>query len=297
MPDRPAAGTMAAMSNMTIVLHGASGVQGAPVARRLLRDGHRVRAAVRHPDRAPAGCEPFPTDLTDPAALDRAYAGADAVVVQLPNVFDDTAIRQAEAVAAALGRSQVLHVVFNAGGPTGGRGLPYLEARTMLAKALEQGPFTAAIVEPLAPYMENLSAPWSAPHVNAGELAYPLPAEAPIPWVAIDDVAGRIADAVKAGEHGKLPICGPGPLTGGQAAAAVGAALGRPVRWRSVTPAEFGDRMRPYAGDGMADGVAALYAAMHAAPRPAPDPTRLRVGGTDLGTWAARQAWGEALAA
>jgi uncharacterized protein YbjT (DUF2867 family) len=148
------------------------------------------------------------------------------------------------------------------------------------------------------PYMDNLGAPWSAPRLLAGELAYPVPAEAPIPWVAIDDVAERIVDAITGGEQGTLPICGPRPLTGDQAAAAVGEALGRPVRWRSLTPAELGDRMRPYVGDAAADGVAGLYAAMRSAPPPpAPDPARLRLGATDLGTWARRQAWAESLAA
>ena len=38
--------------------------------------------------------------------------------------------------------------------------------------------------------MENLSAPWSAERVvRDGIVAYPLPAEAPMPWVATDDVA------------------------------------------------------------------------------------------------------------
>jgi uncharacterized protein YbjT (DUF2867 family) len=286
------AATIAAMTKLTITLHGASGTQGAPVARRLLAAGHRVRAAVRWPELAPPGCEPFPADLCDPDGLDRAYDGADAVVVQLPLVFDRTAVVQAETVARALTRAGVDRVVFNPGGPTGATGLPYLDARTMLAE------HATAIVEPLVPYMDNLGTPWSAPRVQAGVLAYPLPAEVPIPWLALDDVADRIADAVTGGERGKLPICGPSPLTGGQAAAVVAEALGRPVRWQSLTPAEYGDTLRPYVGDAAADGIAGLYTAMHAAPRPpAPDPARLRVGATELGTWARRQAWEESVAA
>jgi uncharacterized protein YbjT (DUF2867 family) len=277
------------MNQLTITLHGASGAQGAPVARRLLAAGHRVRAAVRRPELAPPGCEPVAADLGDPESLVRAYDGADAVVAQLPQIFDATAIRQAESVAAALDRSGAEYVVFNAGGPTGATGMPYLDARTLLAER------ATASVEPYAPYMDNFAAPWSAGRIVAGELAYPLPAEAPVPWVALDDVADRIVAALAARERGRLALCGPRPLTGDQAAEALSAALGRSIGYRALTPAEFGDRMRPYVGDAMADGVAGLYAALQSGPPPSLD--GVRAGTTDLAAWAARRPWTTAAAA
>ena len=168
----------------------------------------------------------------------------------------------------------------------------------MLAQALADGPCAAAIVQPLGQYMENMCAPWSAPAVRAGVLAYPVPVEAALPWVAIDDVAERIADALDGREEGDLPICGPEMLTGDQAAAALATALGRPVRYQQITPAEFGDMVRAAAGDAFGDGIGELYAAMlSAGPPPAPDPERLRIGPTALADWARRQDWGEALAA
>lgn len=289
MPPRVRSATIAAMTKLTITLHGASGGQGAPLARRLLAAGHRVRAAVRRPELAPPGCEPFACDLGDPAALDRAYDGADAVVVQLPQVFDATAVAQAERVAEALGRSGVERAVLSAGGPTGATGMPYLDARTLLAE------HATAVVEPCGPYMENLSAPWSAGRVAAGVLAYPLPAEAPVSWIAVGDVADRIVAALERSERGRLPIRGPRALTGAEAASAVAGALGRPVRYRPLAPAEFGDMVRPYAGDAMADGVAALYTALQSAPPLGLD--GVPCGPTDLADWARRQAWGESRAA
>jgi len=38
---------------MLIAVHGATGTQGAPVVRRLLADGHRVRAIGRDPEGDP----------------------------------------------------------------------------------------------------------------------------------------------------------------------------------------------------------------------------------------------------
>jgi uncharacterized protein YbjT (DUF2867 family) len=289
MSRRTVAATIAVMNQLTITLHGASGVQGAPVAQRLQAAGHRVRAAVRRPELAPPGCQPIPADLGDRDSLVRAYDGADAVVVQLPQVFDDSALRHAENVAAALAVSGAQHAVLNAGGPTGATGMPYLDARTLLAGHV------AASVEPCAPYMENLAAPWSAGRIAGGELGYPLPAEAPVPWIALDDVAGRILEAIEQREQGRLPICGPRPLTGHEAAAALAGVLERPIGYRALSPSEFGDRLRPYAGDAMADGTASLYTAMQSAPPPSFD--GVQPGPTDLAAWAAGRTWPGALAA
>ncbi len=272
-----------------VAVLGATGGQGAPVARRLLGAGHRVRAVARRPERAPAGCEPFAADLLDPGALDRAYAGADAAVVQLPLVFDERALVMAERVAEALRRSDVRRVVVNPGGPLPSRpiGLPYVDARVELVRALDG----AAVVEPFAAYMENLAASWSAPLVREGVLAYPLPAERPMPWLALADVAERIGAALADGEVGRIPLCGPWPLTGAQVADALARAVGRPVRWQTVEPAEYGDMLRPHLGDEAADGIAGMYAAMSGAPAPMPDPARLRVGSTDLESWARAREW------
>lgn len=74
-----------------VAVHGATGTQGAPIVRRLLGDGHHVRAIARSPDGLPAECEPFPADPLTIDQLTRAYVRADAVVVQLPLTFDDRA--------------------------------------------------------------------------------------------------------------------------------------------------------------------------------------------------------------
>jgi uncharacterized protein YbjT (DUF2867 family) len=177
--------------------------------------------------------------------------------------------------------------------PPGPVGVPNLDARAELIRALERGPSRATVVQPVAPYMENLAAPWSAGLVRQGILAYPLPAEAPVPWLALDDVADHIAAALAGDEDDRPLICGPQPLTGAQAADALAFALGRPVRWRTVQPAAYGDLLRPHLGDAIADAIAGLYAAQAQAPPPAPDPALLRVARTDLGSWARERAWDE----
>src|SRR5919197_6710479 len=90
---------------MTIAVHGATGSQGAPVAARLTAAGH----TIRHLSRATGA------DLLDRASLDAAYAGADAVVLQLPLIYDERALRMGENAARAAEAAGVAQLVVNAG--------------------------------------------------------------------------------------------------------------------------------------------------------------------------------------
>ena len=128
--------------------------------------------------------------------------------MQLPQVFNELAVRQAENVVQALERAAVRRVVFNTGGPSPSQpiGVPYLDARAVLIQALQAARLSATVVAPVAPYMENLSTPLLAALMREGVLRYPLPAEAPIPWVALDDVADHIVAAVTEDERGPAGV-------------------------------------------------------------------------------------------
>ncbi|MEV4178343.1 NAD(P)H-binding protein [Nonomuraea sp. NPDC049709] len=287
------------MSRSTVVVHGATGTQGSPVVRRLLAAGHHVRAAVRDTSALglPAGTEAVFADLSVPASLTDAYAGADAVVVQLPLVFAaEAAVPQAEAVLAALEGSRVSRAVFNTGGPSAlePTGVPFVDARALLAAELQGVVDVATVVGPAFTYMENLAAPWSLPRVAAGEIAYPLPAELPVPWLAAGDLAGVIAGLVTDPAPPPLRIvAGPRALTGDQVAAELTAALGREVRWRTVEPNEYARMLGPFTGEEAAAGVAAAYTppSPGTPPPPAPDPAVIGTGTTTVREWATRQDW------
>ncbi|MEV4335393.1 NmrA family NAD(P)-binding protein [Streptomyces sp. NPDC049597] len=285
-------------SSQTVVVHGATGAQGAPVVRHLLAAGHRVRAAVRDP-RAPLppGAEGVAADLNDTASLAAAYAEADAVVVQLPLVFAaDTAVAQAESVLAALRKAGVAQAVFNTGGVLAdeGVGVPFVDARALMTARLAECVATASVVAPARTYLENLAAPWSAARVRAGEVAYPLPSDLPVPWVALDDLGATVAELATAPEPPPLQIvAGPQSLTGDQVAAGLSAALGQEVRWKTIAPAEYEQMLTPYLGQEAAAGVAAAYLPPPpGAPLPpAADPAAVRTGPTTLRDWATRQHW------
>ena len=67
----------------TVLVTGATGQQGGAVARSLLRQGHKVRALTRSPNRAvglaKAGAEIVKGDLTEKATCERALQGTDGV--------------------------------------------------------------------------------------------------------------------------------------------------------------------------------------------------------------------------
>ncbi len=274
----------------TIAVHGATGLQGAPVAAQLARSGHAVRPLSRATG----------ADLTDRASLVAAYTGSDAVVLQLPLVYDERALALAENAARAAEAAGVDHLVINASCmlPPVQIGVPYLDARHVAACA------DVARVTVLQPtiYMDNLSAPWSAPRiVEEGVVAYPLPLDAPIPWVALADVAGAIETAIADEVGGWFALPGV-PTTGQEIAFALDEATGRPVHWSAITPAAFADMLRPYLGDHAAEGTAAFYATLaEAPPAPVPDPTpaqeALGWAPRDIVAWAHQQPWALARAA
>lgn len=226
------------MPTKTIAVHGATGSQGAPVAAALAAAGHLVRPV----------CRAAGADLLDRRSLEAAYARADAVVLQLPLVYDARALEMAENAARAAETAGVAHLVINAGCqlPPEPIGVPFLDARHRAAAA---DVARVTLLEPTSLYLENLSAAWSAAR---GAIAYPLPGDVPVAWVATDDVARAIERAIAAEVAGRFPL--PGVTASGVEVADV---LG--ARWQPITPDEFADRLRPYLGDHAADGTAAVY--------------------------------------
>jgi uncharacterized protein YbjT (DUF2867 family) len=301
------------MTQNTVVLHGATGTQGRAILRGLLTAGLHVRAVARNPQPVPgapvelvpgaavpvpgavelapgAAVEPVAADLLDLDALVAAYTGADAVVVQLPLDFSGDAVRRAETVLAALSKAGVRRAVLNTGAglpPPVPVGVPFVDARVRLAAGLPDAVRHATVLGPAGPYLENLVAPWSRSLIREqGELRYPLPAGAPIPWAAAADLGTEIAAQVLAAAP--VPartVAGPAPVTGPELAAQIAVGIGRPVRWQTISPDEYARMLTPHIGALNAEGIAAAYA--H--PAPPPNPTLITRGTTTPSTWAAGQ--------
>jgi uncharacterized protein YbjT (DUF2867 family) len=185
----------------TVLVVGATGTQGGPVARALLEAGYAVRTATRDPEGPAAralrdlGADPVAVDLRDVDTVGRAADGARLAFLHLPMSLGGPEGAGAERDAAhALAKVGVDHIVLNTGMalPEEPVGNPMLDGRIAFARSLlDDG---ATVLVPTG-YMENFSAPWSAPHVLAGELRYPLPPDAVNAWVTNADVGASVVGA------------------------------------------------------------------------------------------------------
>lgn len=269
-----------------VAVHGASGTQGNAIAQKFLAEGLPVRALTRT-GRKVVGTEATAADFSDQESLVAAYTGVQAVVVTLPLVFDPASARQqADNVLLALERASVHRAALLTNGPLAAEptGNPFVDARARLADGLRSAVPEAHVVGVSGIYMQNLTAPWSIPLLKEGTVAYPLPSEAPVPWVDMEDVADRVVGSLSSGVSSEQTMIGPEALTGADVAGRLSPHFG-PVTWRAVTPAEYAGMLRPHLGPEAADGISGMYAAPPYAARELP----LTTGTTTLAGYLARE--------
>lgn len=287
----------------SILVYGATGPQGRVVAERLLDAGLRVRVLARDPARAAAlakrGAEVVQGDYADPASLDAASRGVDGVFLVVP--FLAAQLGAAPAVAKAAKAAGVRLVVWNTTGPVPGAptGNPGADARLETRTALEASGLPHVTLEPSI-YMENFLGPWTAPEVaERSVFAYPLPEGASIQPIAQADVATYAVEAFRRPDlaGSRFALCGPEALDGPAIAERVSAGLGRPVRFRSMPPEEFGSVLDRLFGPGAGEAATAFYRAAFANPAlistaidPSPALAALPIAPTSLQAWARQHA-------
>src|SRR3984957_9814652 len=108
--------TPPAVSNTMYVILGASGNTGSIIADFLLSKGQKVRVVGRDVGRLQRfvrkGAEAFPADMTDAAALTKAFSGARAAYAILPPLHSrEEQERQSDAIAKGVKESGVHHAV------------------------------------------------------------------------------------------------------------------------------------------------------------------------------------------
>jgi NAD(P)H dehydrogenase (quinone) len=254
-----------------ILVYGATGVQGKPVARQLLAAGYRVRVLVRKADTAAdlrdMGAEVVIGDMADLESLHRASAGMDGMFLLVP-FFDPQTAYGINAIRAARAAG-IRRIVWNTSGtimPVE-TGNPGVDMRRLILAELEASGIDYAALQPTI-YMENLLGPWTAPEVASGaRVAYPIPNTVRLQWISHEDAAAYCVAAFGPDQGGKhsIEICGPEILTGTDMAQAFTRALGRPISFRPMPPREFGDIMDRVLGGG-GNEVTAFYDAVYANP-------------------------------
>jgi uncharacterized protein YbjT (DUF2867 family) len=252
------------MSKKTIAVLGATGAQGGGLVRAILDDpsgGFAVRAIVRDPGSdkaralAAAGAEVVAGDVDDEASLRRGFAGAHGVygvTFFWAHFSVEKELAEAAAMARAARDAGVAHFVWSTLEDTRTRiplsdpRMPTLHGKYKVPHFDGKGEANALFAQAGVPttyfhtsfYWDNLIHFGMGPRRGAdGSLTFALPMGAKkLPGVAAEDI-GRCAYGVfrRGGEFVGRSIGVAGEhLTGAEMAAALGAALGKPVGYYAM---------------------------------------------------------------
>jgi uncharacterized protein YbjT (DUF2867 family) len=252
-----------------IAIVGATGAQGGGLARAILADpsgGFAVRALTRHVESdkanalASAGAQVVSADLDDEPSLQRALQGAHGAYF-VTNFWEHFSPEREKAQAAAMARAAkaagLKHAVWSTLEdsrrfvPLSDQRMPTLMGQYKVPHFDAKGEADQFFVDAGVPttflltsfYWENLIHFGMGPKPGPdGDLAWTMPlGTAKFPGIAVEDI-GRCAYGVfKRGKEwvGRHVGIAGDHLTGAEMAAALGEALGRPVRYNAVTPAQY----------------------------------------------------------
>lgn len=231
---------------LTVLVAGATG-RFRPVAELLLDRGHRVRAGTRDrrspaaQDLAALGAELVACDFDDPASIEAAAGGVDALFASgtAHRAGPEGELRHGRNLADALSAAHVGHVVYSSGaGADRPTGVPIFEGKREVEEYLNARRLPSTILAPVY-LMENLFNPWNLPALAAGVFPSPVPPRRAIQQIPLVDIAGF---AVHALEHrddflGRRIELASDSVTGLEEASIISAVSGRQLEIREDRPA------------------------------------------------------------
>jgi uncharacterized protein YbjT (DUF2867 family) len=252
------------------VVTGATGNTGSVVARQLLEAGKKVRLLVRDPAKAEAlaakGAEIVRGDLTDNAAVTRAFTGATGVYLMSPpdlttNDFIAERSRLMGTLAATARAAGVGHVVLLSSlGAEHAEGTGPIRTVRAAEQALEATGLPVTVVR-AAYFLSNWAGVLPVAQKD-GVLPSFLPADLAMPMIAVNDIGPVAARALLDGPRGRriIELAGPREVTPADVAAAAAKALQRPVK---VVEAPLEAVVPTFMSFGISENVAGLYREMY----------------------------------
>ncbi|MCU1343080.1 MAG: hypothetical protein JWN92_2503 [Candidatus Acidoferrum typicum] len=222
------------------VITGASGNTGSVTAERLLAQGQKVRVVGRDAKRLERfkqkGGEAFVADMTDAAALEKAFSGAKAVYAMIPPNITAPDVRSyqervSDALASGIKKCSVTHVVAlsSIGADKPDKVGPVVGLHNW-EKKLEAITGLNAIFLRAGYFMENIL-PQAGVIQSMGIMAGPLRPDLPLAMIATRDIGAAAADFLSkldfAGKQSR-ELLGPRDVTYSEVARVVGAAIGKP---------------------------------------------------------------------
>ncbi|MGK8503484.1 NAD(P)H-binding protein [Nocardia asiatica] len=261
--------TIAEQETEMIVVTGATGNVGQPLVQALVRAGERVTAVSRSAVGVPAGVRHHQADLTEPQSLEPALRGAAAIFLLTSPDFH-AANGNLNAVLDVVHAADVPHVVLLSSLGVGTGRHP-----SVLEDAVVQSGLEWTMLRP--GNFDSNSLQW-ADMVRTQRVAAAPFGDVAIPAVDPADIAEVAAIALREpGHRGSIyTLTGPEPISPRQQAAAIGSALGEPVRFVERSRAEARTQMLTYMPEPVVEATLGVLGTPSAAERAvSPDIERL----------------------
>ena len=235
----------------TVLVTGATGTVGRHLVGELLAGGHHVRALTRSPGTAdlPADVELVAGDLAAPLP-EGLFDGVDSVFVfPAAEVAGFVKAAAAESVHLVLLSSLAAALEHERD-----RGSASQVHHSAIEDAVRDSGTSWTILRP-GTFAGNLL-PWAQPIRFTGGVRGPYPTSAQAPIHEADIAAVAAVALTEPGHAGQThPMTGPQALTRIEQLDAIGAALGRELRFTEITPDEFRTEMRSY---GVGDDIVSM---------------------------------------
>src|SRR6202790_2236797 len=222
------------------VITGATGNTGSTAAEKLLATGAKVRVVGRDAKRLERftknGAEAAVADMTDAAALEKAFSGARAVYAVMPPNISAPDVRAyqelvTDSLAAAIRNNGIAYAVaLSSTGADKTYGTGPVLGLHGLEKKLESIDGLNVLSLRCGYFMENLL-PQIGIIQSLGFMAGPVRADVPLPMIATSDIGAAAAESLaKLDFVGKQTreLLGARHVTNAEAAKIVGAGIGQP---------------------------------------------------------------------
>jgi uncharacterized protein YbjT (DUF2867 family) len=236
------------MSNLSILVTGATGKQGGAVVNHLLQHNFQVRALVRNLA-APAAkaladrnVQVVQGDLDNAESLEQAVTGADGVfsVQAFSDDNFDLEVHQGKLIAKIAKAAGVKHFVYSSVGSTDkNTGVPHFDSKAKVEAYIKEIGIPATILRPVF-LMENWEM-FGRDSILNGTLMQPLSSETKLQQVSVNDVGAFAAIAfAKPSEWigQEVDIAGDG-ATMTETAAIFSQIVGRPVNYVQLPWEQF----------------------------------------------------------
>ncbi|WP_432920906.1 NAD(P)H-binding protein [Microbispora sp. CA-135349] len=232
-----------------IVVTGAIGNVGGRLVALLAAAGERVTAVSRRDTEPPQGVRQVRADLGDPAGLKEAFDGADALFLLVAG-------EAPQAVVEAARAGGIRRVVLLSSQGAGTRPEFYRHPAAF-EDAVRRSGLEWTILRP-GGFHSNAYA-W-AESIRGGRTAAAPFGDIGLPTVDPADIAEVAAAVLREDGHtGRVyELTGPAPTTPRERAAAIGAALGEPVRFAEQTREEARAQMLGFMPERVAEGTLAI---------------------------------------